>query len=56
MRFGPRVGALLSLLIALVGVVIIWRSTSPTTTTFGWVLLVVGVLFAGVNLLVSRRS
>ena len=56
MRLGPRAGIAVSLVVVLVGLGLVFRGAGPDVAAFGWVLVVVGVLFAGVNAVLARMQ
>jgi len=56
MRVGAVAGAVISVLVALVGLTVVARASDAQTAAFGWLLVVVGALFVVANLLLHRRS
>jgi hypothetical protein len=45
-----------SVVVVLIGLGLVFRGAGPDMATFGWVLVVVGVLFAGVNVVLARMQ
>jgi len=46
----------LSIVVAVAGAIVVVLGAGSLTGSFGWVLIVVGVLFAALNLMVLRRG
>jgi len=53
---GSGMAVVLSIVVAVAGAIVVVLGAGSLTGSFGWVLIVVGVLFAALNLMVLRRG
>jgi hypothetical protein len=55
-RMGPTAGVVGSLLVLVLGIVITFQAAGTDLETFGWLLVLVGVVGAIANFVVGARS